>query len=168
MNKIKNMNKKILLDSFKIDLLMRLIERESTINEIAREMNKPPAVVAFNFKQLEEANLIKVTNTVMQGKRIIKYYRAISDSIEECFKGEVEIAPTQIDVICKDLKDGMTKAVLDKAPAILGLVSIQCSPDKIKEFKKVLKEVQEKFGNLEDKRESEKHTLVVGLYSRAK
>ncbi len=162
------MNKKILLDSFKIDLLMRLIERESTINEIAREMNKPPAVVAFNFKQLEEANLIKVTNAVMQGKRIIKYYRAVSDSIEECFKGKIEIAPTQIDAICKDLKEGMTKAVINKAPAILGLVSIQCSSNKVKEFKKILKEVQEKFGNLEVKEESEKYTLVVGLYLRPK
>ncbi|GIV63272.1 MAG: hypothetical protein KatS3mg045_0611 [Bellilinea sp.] len=69
---------KVLVSRLRLKVLRVLIERPSTIREVARELNIPPNRLYYHFSLLEQCGAIRVVETRLIAGILENRYRAVA------------------------------------------------------------------------------------------
>ncbi|WP_432403374.1 hypothetical protein [Wukongibacter sp. M2B1] len=142
-----------------LEVILILLSGSKTIKEISRELDIPSFSVQLYIKRLLDANLIKVIDTQVVDGKIEKTYDLASTDIEilnnlknsyskEDGKENIELSAMHFASMTREMIRNINK-YKDK-PYKVKAYFIKADQEKMKEFKKDLEELFEKYQKLEN------------------
>jgi DNA-binding transcriptional ArsR family regulator len=85
---------KAFTDSLRIRVLIHLVERAATNQQIADALGEPHAKVLYHVRFLQDAGLIQLIDTRIKGGNVEKYYRAVARRFD--FQPSPELRPAVV------------------------------------------------------------------------
>jgi sugar-specific transcriptional regulator TrmB len=149
-----------------MEVLSLLSMGSYTSTEVSKQLQLPLAKVNYITKSLMDFGLVYVDSTKSKEDLLELAYRADvnSFSIRLNSKNSDEIEKIKLmNYMIDEVKNGMIDAISGQAPAEFSLVKARIPREKVKEYIKILRELENTIDSHQDSKD-DSYTFVVSLF----